>query len=113
EQIKVLLVALVAANALRTGTQIRHFMIFMLVSYVLFPVRSTLVNYFITGNTLFGRAIGPFIYSNPNDLSALTILMLVPTLALWASAASGSWVRLVGVAGAAPLIVGHLIQPSR
>ena len=113
EQIKVLLVALVATNALRTGTQIRHFMIFMLVSYVLFPVRSTLVNYFITGNTLFGRAIGPFIYSNPNDLAALTILMLGPTLALWASAPRGSLVRWAGVAGAAPLILVIVLTQSR
>src|SRR5436309_937399 len=113
EQIKVLLVALVAANALRTGTQIRHFMIFMLVSYVLFPVRSTLVNYFITGNTLFGRAIGPFIYSNPNDLAALTILMLGPALALWAAAARRSWIRWMGLAGAAMLTVLIVLTQSR
>src|SRR5437867_4843440 len=106
ERGKIFLVTLVAVNALRTGTQVRYFMLFMLVTYVLFPARSTLVNYFITGNTLFGRAIGPFIYGNPNDLAALTIMMLGPALALWASAASGSWVRWVGVAGAAPLIVG-------
>src|SRR5207249_4322161 len=89
------------------------FVIFMLVSYVLFPVRSTLVNYFITGNTLFGRAIGPFIYSNPNDLAALTILMLGPTLALWASAPRGSLVRWAGVAGAAPLILVIVLTQSR
>jgi O-antigen ligase len=113
EQIKVLLVALVAVNALRTGIQIRHFMIFVLVSYLLFPARSTLVNYFVTGNTLFGRAIGPFIYSNPNDLAALTILMLGPALALWASAPRGSLARWVGLAGAAPLVVVIVLTQSR
>jgi putative inorganic carbon (hco3(-)) transporter len=113
EQGKVLLVALVAVNALRSETQIRYFMLFLLVSYVLFPARSTLVNYFVTGNTLLGRAIGPFIYSNPNDLAALTILMLGPALALWASAAQGSVVRWAALAGAAPLIVIIILTQSR
>lgn len=113
ERGKIFLVTLVAVNALRSGTQVRAFMLFMLVTYVLFPARSTLVNYFITGNTLFGRAIGPFIYGNPNDLAALTIMMLGPALALWASAPSGSWVRWVSVAGAAPLIVVIVLTQSR
>jgi O-antigen ligase len=112
ERSKVLLVALVAVNALRTGTQIRYFMLFVLVSFLLFPARSALVNY-VTGNTMFGRAIGPFIYGNPNDLAALAILVLGPALAIWASSARGSPVRWFGLACAAPLIVIVVLTQSR
>jgi O-antigen ligase len=79
---KLFLVALVAVNALRTGTQIRYFIVFVLASYLLFPIRATLLNY-VGGYTNLGRAVGPFIYENANDLAAITILMLAPALALF------------------------------
>ncbi len=112
ERGKLLLVTLVAINALRTGTQVRYFMLFTLASYILFPARSTLVNY-VTGNTLLGRAVGPFIYENPNDLAAVTILMLGPAVALWAESARGSPIGWIGLAGAAPLIVIIVLTQSR
>lgn len=113
ERGKLVLVALVAVNVLRTGTQQRSFMLFILMAYLLFPARSTLVNYFVTGATLAGRAIGPFLYANPNDLAAITILVVGPALALWTSAARGSWVRWAGLAGAAPLLVIVVLTQSR
>ena len=109
---KVFLVALVAVNALRTGTQIRFFIMFVLLSYILFPARSTLVNY-LHGYTLFGRAVGPFIYGNPNDLAAHTILLLGPALALWACASRGSPARMLGLGGAALLTVVIVLTQSR
>jgi len=109
---KLVLVTLVAVNALRTATQVRYFLLFVLVSYLLFPARSALVGY-VTGNTLFGRAIGPIPYENPNDLAALTILMLGPALAVWGGSARGSLLRWVGLAGAAPLIVIIVLTQSR
>src|SRR5438094_4158375 len=109
---KILLVAFVAVNALRTGTQIRFFIVFVLVSYVLFPARSTIVNY-IHGYTLFGRAVGPFIYGNPNDLAAHSILLLGPALALWASSNRGSPARLIGLGGAAILTLVIVLTQSR
>jgi putative inorganic carbon (HCO3(-)) transporter len=112
ERGKLVLVAFVAVNVLRTDAQIRYFMVFVLVGYLLFPARSTLVNY-ATGNVLGGRAIGPFMYANPNDLAAVTILMLGPALALWASSARGSLIRWAALAGAAPLIVIVVLTQSR
>src|SRR6266576_3054926 len=109
---KILLVAFVAVNALRTGTQIRFFIVFVLVSYVLFPARSTIVNY-LHGYTLFGRAVGPFIYGNPNDLAAHTILLLGPALALWASSNRGSPARVIGLGGAAILTLVIVLTQSR
>jgi len=105
---KVFLVALVAVNALRTRTQIRYFVVFVLVAYILFPARSTLVNY-LHGYTLFG----PFIYGNPNDLAAHTILLLGPALALWASSGRGSRARVIGLGSAAILTVVIVLTQSR
>jgi len=112
EHSKVFLVALVAVNALRTRTQIRYFVVFVLVAYILFPARSTLVNY-LHGYTLFGRAVGPFIYGNPNDLAAHTILLLGPALALWASSGRGSRARVIGLGSAAILTVVIVLTQSR
>jgi O-antigen ligase len=109
---KIFLVALVAVNAVRTMAQVRYFMLFVLAAYVLFPVRSTLVNY-VTGNTILGRAIGPFMYGNPNDLAAVSILVLGPALAVWASEARRSLYRWIGSAAAAALIVTVVLTQSR
>src|SRR5437867_5043964 len=51
---KIFLVTLVAVNVLRTGTHVRYFMLLMLIGYLLFPARATLVNYFVIGHTLAG-----------------------------------------------------------
>lgn len=112
EHVKLLLVALVAVNALRTPTQVRYFILCVLASYLLFPVRATLVNY-LTGYTRLGRAVGPFIYENSNDLAAITILMLAPALALWAGEARRPRLRWIGLAAAVPLIVTILLTQSR
>ncbi len=57
EHAKILLVTIVAVNALRTPAQIRAFMVFVLVSFILFPIRSTLTNYLL-GYTLLGPGLG-------------------------------------------------------
>ncbi|HXL52463.1 MAG TPA: O-antigen ligase family protein [Gemmatimonadales bacterium] len=112
ERAKLVLVTLVAVNALRRWTQIHFFILFVLVSYVVFPARSTLVNY-VHGYTLFGRAIGPFIYGNPNDLAAHTILVLGPALALWTGAPRGSPIRWVALASGALLVLVIVLTQSR
>lgn len=73
---KLWLIVLVAVNVLNSGPRIRLFLVFWLACYVLYPVRGTLVNYFIGGYSTFGRALWNFIYANPNDLAALTLLHL-------------------------------------
>src|SRR5439155_16382523 len=71
---KLCLIMLVAVNALRSPAQVRFFMIFFLAGYALFPVRGTMVNYFVAHYTIFGRALWNYTYRNPNDLAALTLL---------------------------------------
>jgi O-antigen ligase len=112
ERAKLVLVVLVAVNTLRTGTQLRYFLLFVLVTYLLFPARSTLMNY-VRGETLLGRAIGPFIYSNPNDLAAVTLLMLGPALALGVVGPHGRLTRWLGMGGAAILIIVIILTQSR
>ncbi|HET8654095.1 MAG TPA: O-antigen ligase family protein [Longimicrobiaceae bacterium] len=70
------LIILAAVNALRTRSQVRFFTIFWLACYALYPVRGTFVNYFVAHYRLFGRALWSGIYANPNDLAALTLLLL-------------------------------------
>jgi O-antigen ligase len=80
---KIWLVALVAANALRTRAQIRFFHFFYLACFAFWPVRGALFNYYIYGQTIFGRAIWKYVYENPNDLAAYCILQLSLALALY------------------------------
>lgn len=112
DQAKILIVILVAVNALRTPAQIRYFMLFLVVSYLLFPIRSSLMAY-AGGYTRAGRAIGPFLYGNPNDLAALTILVLGPALALAAGLSRKNLTRWIGLGAAALFIVTILLTQSR
>jgi len=109
---KILLVVLVAVNALRTPAQIRVFLILLVVSYILFPIRSTLTNYLL-GYTLLGRAVGPFIYQNPNDLAAHTILMLGPALVLVTTLTRKSLLRWFAVGAVVLLLITILLTQSR
>ena len=73
ERLKVFVVFLVVVNTLRTGRYLRRYCLFILVCFLLFPVRGTIED-FIGGNTLFGRAIWRKLYENPNDLAAIFLL---------------------------------------
>ena len=109
---KLCLIILVAANALRSPAQIRFFMIFVLGCYALFPVRGALINYFIGHSTLLGRAVWNYTYSNPNDLAALTLLMLSVAAALLATERT-RWIRWCAITGLALLPVLILMTQSR
>ncbi len=79
---KVFLIYLVMVNALRSRAQIWFFMVFFLALFGSHPVRGTMFNYF-TGNTYFGRAAWyQGIFTNSNDLAALTLLQLSMAAAL-------------------------------
>ena len=82
--VKLWLIALVAANALRTREQLRFFLVFWLGCFALYPVRGAFFNYYVYGETLFGRALWNYIFSNPNDLAAYCILQLAMALGLHA-----------------------------
>jgi O-antigen ligase len=82
--VKLWLVALVAVNALRRRAQLQVYLILVVVWYMLFPARGTVVNY-IAGWSPAGRAVWSYIYSNTNDLAALTLLALGAAVAVYLS----------------------------
>lgn len=81
ERLKCLVIFVVVINALRTPRQLRFYILLVLVAFMIYPARGALTNY-LTGNTLFGRVIWNKIYSNPNDLAAMTLLMTGLALAI-------------------------------
>jgi O-antigen ligase len=81
EQLKALVIFFVVVNVLRTPQQLRFYILLILVAFVIYPARGTLQNY-MTHNTLFGRVIWNRMYANPNDLAAMTLLMLGSALAI-------------------------------
>ena len=108
---KVWLIAFVAVNTLRTKATIRLYCVFFLGCYALFPTRGAIFNY-LGGYTVFGRALWNYIYSNPNDLAALTLLQLSIAVSLlrveW-----HKWTRYCVLLGCAVLPVLILMTQSR
>ncbi len=108
---KVWLIMLVAVNALRTTAQIRFYMIFFLVSFAAYPVRGAIFNFVFYRSTVLGRAIWNHIYSNPNDLAALTLLPLAMAAGLVAS--ERGWIRKGAIASVVLLPLVVLMTQSR
>ena len=109
EALKQLAILLVIVNALRTEGQLRFYLLFLLGCFILFPIRGTLVG----GDTVFGRAVWNYIYSNPNDLAALSLIALGVALALMFSAPSRNMVRLGAGVSTILLLVVILLTQSR
>jgi putative inorganic carbon (HCO3(-)) transporter len=81
ERFKCLIIFFVVINTLRTPRQLRFYIFLVLLAFMIYPARGALTNY-VTGNTLFGRVIWNKIYSNPNDLGAMTLLTTGLALAI-------------------------------
>ena len=112
QMVKLWLIALVAANALRTRAQLRFFLFFWLACFALYPVRGALFNYYVYRETLFGRALWNYIFSNPNDLAAYCILQLSMALGLYSLEVKGP-VRLGARLGLVVLPLVILLTKSR
>lgn len=112
EHLKLFVIMLIVVNALQTEGQLRFYLLFFLGCFVLFPVRGTLVSY-ASGNHTFGRAIWNYIYNNPNDLAALSLLALGVALALTFSGPSRTVARLGAGISAILLLVVILLTQSR
>jgi len=109
DQLKLLAIMLIVANALLTEGRLRFYLLFFLGCFVLFPVRGTLVG----GDNVFGRALWNYIYSNPNDLAALCLLALGVALGFLFSKPSRILVRLGAGISAILLLVVILLTQSR
>ena len=109
--LKLWLIVVVAVNALTTRAALRLFMVFFAGCFALFPLRGAFVN-FLGGDTLFGRALWNHIFSNPNDLAAITLLQLSMVAGMLSSGVRG-WIRACCLAGAFLLPLLILITQSR
>jgi probable O-glycosylation ligase (exosortase A-associated) len=108
---RVWMIALVCVNVLRTRERFRFFLFFFLGAYALYPVRGTLFNY-VGGYRTFGRALWNYTFSNPNDLAAVTLLMLSLCAAIYIREPKG-WPKLAALSGLFMLPAVILLTQSR
>jgi O-antigen ligase len=112
ERLKALVIFFVVVNVLRTPQQLRFYILLILVAFAIYPARGTLINY-VTGNTLYGRAIWNQIYQNPNFLGAITLLMLGLVLAIATVKTQDARVRRATTAFAPVVLLIILLTQSR
>jgi O-antigen ligase len=112
ERLKALVIFFVVVNVLRTPQQLRFYILLILVAFVIYPARGTLINY-VHGETLQGRAIWNKIYSNSNDLAAITLLMLGSALAIATVKTQNARVRRTAAALVPVTLVIILLTQSR
>ena len=106
---KVLLIALVVANGLRTRPQIRLFTLFFLFTFALFPMRGAIINSVVYHVARTGW-VGYF--ANPNDLAAMTLLQISMLLGLLAVERQ-KFIRLMAILGLVVFPVVMLLTQSR
>jgi O-antigen ligase len=109
---KIVLIAFVVSNVTRDSWRMRIFMIFFLACFALYPARGTLVNYFVAGYTVFGRALWNYIYRNANDLAALTFFPLALSVA-GAVREYSKWIKRAAYVGMGVLPLIILLTQSR
>ena len=112
ELLKALVIFFVVMNALRTPQQLRSYILLFLVAFLIYPARGALQNY-VTGNRYFGRAVWNGIYANPNDLAAITLLVLGLTLAIATVKTQNPRVRRAAIAFVPVTVVILLLTQSR
>jgi O-antigen ligase len=112
ERLKALVIFFVVVNTLRTPQQLRFYILLILVAFVIYPARGTLLGY-LHGNTVFGRAIWNKIYNNPNDLAAITLLMLGLALAVATVKTQSARVRRAAAALVPVALLIILLTQSR
>lgn len=112
ERLKALVIFFVVVNTLRTPQQLRVCILIILFAFLIYPVRGTLQGY-VSGNTVFGRAIWNKMYSNPNELAGITLLMLGLALAVASVKAQNRRVRLATTAFVPVLLLMILLTQSR
>lgn len=102
---KIGLIFLLATNVARTKGQYRWMMIAWLAIFAVYPVRGTLSN-IAFGITTNGRYAWNYIFSNPNDLTTLSLPVLAMSVAVLQSSKE-KWIRICALGGATliPIII--------
>ena len=108
---KMWLIAFLVANAPRSEKQWRIVLVGWLAMFALFPFRGTVMNY-LQGITHAGRYGWNFAFQNPNDLAAITLLVLSLSVAFMRTPRT-AWVRWCARVGALTLPLLILLTGSR
>jgi len=110
EHLKLLIIMVVALNAIQTEGQLRFYLLFFLGCFILFPIRGTLVG----GDTIAGgRAVWNYTYGNPNDLGTLSVITIGIALGFMFSTQYRILIRLGAGLSAILLVVVILMTQSR
>lgn len=99
-------------NIIRTPAELRFLTIVWLAVFALYPVRGALYNYFICGCSPFGRVAWNFVFSNPNDMAALSLIPLGAAAGLAAVERVKLW-RYSAFAGVGVLALVVMLTQSR
>ena len=110
--VKLWIIAFGLINVIKNAAELRYLVIAWLGLYALYPVRGALYNQFICHCTEFGRVAWNFVFENPNDLAAITLLPLglaagvayVERVKLW---------RVCGLIGVGVLSLTVMLTQSR
>jgi O-antigen ligase len=108
---KICVIAFLTANAVRTRAQLRLLIVIWLALYALFPVRGTLLN-FLAGISTFGRYHWNFIFKNPNDLAALSLLPIALCVGLL-QVERVFWLRVSAIVGVGMIALVTAVTQSR
>lgn len=108
---KIGLIFLLALNVAHSKSQFRWMMLAWLGIFALYPVRGTLFN-IVFGITIQGRYAWNFAFSNPNDLTTLSLPILAMSVAMLQTQRE-KWFRMCALAGTIILPILMFTTQSR
>jgi O-antigen ligase len=112
ELVKLWILTFCIFNIIRNPAELRFLTIVWLAVFALYPVRGALYNHFICGCSPFGRVAWNFMFSNPNDMAALSLVPLGAAAGLAAVERVKLW-RYAAFAGVAVLALVVMLTQSR
>jgi O-antigen ligase len=110
--VKLWIISFLVVNVIRTPAELRFIFIAWLGLFALYPIRGALFNQFICQCTESGRVAWNFIFSNPNDLAALSLFPMGAAAGV-ASVERNKIFRLAGIVGIFVLALVILLTQSR
>jgi len=109
---KIWIISFFFVNLVRTAAELRFVIIAWLGIYALYPIRGALYNQYICHCNEFGRVAWNFIFENPNDLAAFTLIPLGLAAAVAVMERVKFW-RMCGLAGVGVLALIIMLTQSR
>ena len=109
---KLWIIAFCVVNVVRSAAEFRFVVIAWLAVFALYPVRGALYNQYICQCTTLGRVTWNFVFGNPNDLAALTMIPLGLSAGV-ATVERTKFLRMSALAGVVILSMIILLTQSR